>query len=685
MALGFPRRALCLLATVVFASFLAAVAPAHAAATFAVTSTADEVDASPGDGLCAGASGACTLRAAVMEANATLDNDTISLEAPAPATYEFTVAGSGEDGAAIGDLDLKQDVSIVGRGPTQDTIDAAGLDRAIDVLGTGTSAVLKGLTITGGNVTAAGGGVLNAADLTIADSVIKGNFSQSGGGISSSGVLAVDGTSIESNNSSGQAGGISVSAPGTTPTSNTVFSLSDSELRSNIAESVGGGLVVALASPFRYEIVRSSLIGNSANAGGGIWNNATESTSPSLIRDSTIAVNSVSDVNCSPRVKTCTAAAEGGGLVNIGAVVLQNDTIVFNTANKGGGGIANGTSAIAGQTTISNSIIAKNGDGTSPDNCINAPLISLGGNIEDSANDCGIDSDPGNPDADGDRVSTDPQLGVAQADLFGPTTYYAPSATSPAIDNGKPSVCTSEDQLGQPRPVDGNGDTVAGCDVGAIELYERSAQCTGAAICGTGGDDEIQGTEGNDVLVGGPGDDHIVCGGGDDIVYADEGNDSVDCGEGDDVINGGPGDDLMTGGPGADSFFAGDGDDSMYGDFEEPTGPVSIAPFLNARGEGKDKLYGEGGDDFGFGGGAFDRLFGGAGKDRMWGGQGDDDVKGQDGDDKLYGQDGADELDGGKGADQLRAGAGRDVCIVGDQDTITQSCDTKKRAHKRAH
>src|SRR3954447_2456737 len=39
------------------------------AATFTVTSEQDAPDASPGDGVCAAADKACTLRAAVMEAN----------------------------------------------------------------------------------------------------------------------------------------------------------------------------------------------------------------------------------------------------------------------------------------------------------------------------------------------------------------------------------------------------------------------------------------------------------------------------------------------------------------------------------------------------------------------------------------------------------------------------------------
>ena len=51
------------------------------AATFTVTSTADAVDAKPGDGVCDDGSGNCTLRASIMEANALPGADTITLAA----------------------------------------------------------------------------------------------------------------------------------------------------------------------------------------------------------------------------------------------------------------------------------------------------------------------------------------------------------------------------------------------------------------------------------------------------------------------------------------------------------------------------------------------------------------------------------------------------------------------------
>ena len=48
-------------------------------ATFVVNTTADTADAAPGDGACADSTGACSLRAAISEANALAGPDTITI------------------------------------------------------------------------------------------------------------------------------------------------------------------------------------------------------------------------------------------------------------------------------------------------------------------------------------------------------------------------------------------------------------------------------------------------------------------------------------------------------------------------------------------------------------------------------------------------------------------------------
>ena len=95
---------------------------------FAVDITTDSVDANPGDGLCADASGSCSVRAAVMEANAVPGVEEIRLMAGT--THFLTIDGGYEDAAATGDLDITDAVVVTGDG----AIDATAiLDRVFDI------------------------------------------------------------------------------------------------------------------------------------------------------------------------------------------------------------------------------------------------------------------------------------------------------------------------------------------------------------------------------------------------------------------------------------------------------------------------------------------------------------------------------------------------------------------------
>jgi len=42
---------------------------------------------------------------------------------------------------------------------------------------------------------------------------------------------------------------------------------------------------------------------------------------------------------------------------------------------------------------------------------------------------------------------------------------------SPAIDAGDDAQCPASDQRGVPRPLDGNGDGLAVCDIGSFEYF----------------------------------------------------------------------------------------------------------------------------------------------------------------------------------------------------------------------
>src|SRR3989442_999830 len=90
------------------------------AATFTVDTTLDLVDAVSGDGLCATASGACSLRAAVQESRALLGPDTIILPS---GIYTLTIAGASNNSATSGDLDISEELTIVGAGARTTIVD----------------------------------------------------------------------------------------------------------------------------------------------------------------------------------------------------------------------------------------------------------------------------------------------------------------------------------------------------------------------------------------------------------------------------------------------------------------------------------------------------------------------------------------------------------------------------------
>jgi len=118
-------RAALRLARLVVLGGLLVVPPGHAL-DFTVNSTLDAEDANPGNGVCATAAGRCSLRAAVMEANALAGADRALL---ARATYRLTIVGGGE---GAGDLDIDSDLEIVGL-PGTIVGGSAGIDGIVEV------------------------------------------------------------------------------------------------------------------------------------------------------------------------------------------------------------------------------------------------------------------------------------------------------------------------------------------------------------------------------------------------------------------------------------------------------------------------------------------------------------------------------------------------------------------------
>jgi hypothetical protein len=170
-------------------------------------------------------------------------------------------------------------------------------------------------------------------------------------------------------------------------------------------------------------------------------------------------------------------------------------------------------------------------------------------------------------------------LNTTLANNGGPTKTHTLIPGSPAIDAIPALECPppATDQRGFLRPVDGNGDTLAACDIGAVEFGARP--CTGAVptsgctvngvsdqLCqGTGSDDTISGTPGDDIIVGKGGNDTLKGKGGNDLLCGGDGNDTLDGGDGNDTLGGGAGNDILLGKGGEDLLLGGKGDDKLNG------------------------------------------------------------------------------------------------------------------------
>ena len=169
------------------------------AATFVVTkSTDDPVDGCDAD---------CSLREAVIAANLTVEHDTILVPA---GTYVLSLVGAGEDAAATGDLDLNEDVTIIGNAAGGTVIDGNLSDRLVHL--NGATVELVDLVLTRGNTIGdfygAGGILVESGTITMTRCVLSDcSCDAHGGGIFSLGTVIVDRSAVIGNTGF-QGGGI---------------------------------------------------------------------------------------------------------------------------------------------------------------------------------------------------------------------------------------------------------------------------------------------------------------------------------------------------------------------------------------------------------------------------------------------------------------------------------------------
>jgi CSLREA domain-containing protein len=218
------------------------------ATTFVVNNNGDTNDADTSDNLCVDASGNCSLRAAIQQANASAGDDTITFAFAIPEIINLT----------IGELFINSNLTITGTGARNLTVQrsmATGTAkfRIFNISGVaGTVVTINAISIANGNVANGesgafefvGGGVCIFTDnlLNLADIIIKNNAANYAGGIFNGGVLNMTRSTI-SNNNAIQGGGINQSGITTTNISNSTISDNNANAF-GITGGVGGGIVV---------------------------------------------------------------------------------------------------------------------------------------------------------------------------------------------------------------------------------------------------------------------------------------------------------------------------------------------------------------------------------------------------------------------------------------------------------
>ncbi len=251
-------------------------------ADFLVDSFEEGTDANPGDGFCVTSVGTCTLRAAVQEANALPGKQVIALTRSmymlnfeAASILAAWVGGgstaAAENNSASGDLDITDDLEIVGLSADESVIHANAGDRVIEVH-SGVNLTLRKLGLTGGSAIeqGPGGGLYNNGGTVLLERVaVSNNFAGTGGGIANhGGSLHIVGSSITGNSTivGGSGGGISNEA---------TLVLENVTISGNSAGS-GGGI---LAQGGSAKLTNVTLYSNSASgAGGGINSNGSALT-----------------------------------------------------------------------------------------------------------------------------------------------------------------------------------------------------------------------------------------------------------------------------------------------------------------------------------------------------------------------------------------------------------------------
>lgn len=358
---------------------------------FATTFDVDRTDDTAGASACTAAPNDCSLRGAIIAANADPNPDAVIINLQPATTYNLTLANATqENAAATGDLDITtslHSVTLVGggsSGPNATIIDANGLntgslrDRVFHITAANVTAAFENLAIQNGkaaddgtngvstdpiaqNTHRAGGGILNnGGSVTLSNVAIhscqalgKGDtvvnehteLEARGGGLASlttTGSVIVTNSQFTLNTALGGNGGIFNNAAGSAAKGGAIY-FEGGTLDIDLSRIEGGGAVGGDGGDQNQNGQTNGGFGGLAQ-GGGAW-----------IGGGTVIINNTTfeatganggDSGTGGNAANPGGNAEGGGLYSLGNTTVTNSTFNLTEARGGDGGDAFGTTCL---------------------------------------------------------------------------------------------------------------------------------------------------------------------------------------------------------------------------------------------------------------------------------------------------------------------------------------------------
>lgn len=326
--------------------------------------------------------GSCSLREAVTLANSLVGPDRILLPATPGLPLQLSIPGSNENANATGDLDVLDELEIVGTGVDTTILVQTAQDRVLQTsMAVDKKLTLRGLTIEGGNGSS-GGALASRSLVTIEDAALIGNqVTYEGGAIEHFGSYAPQITQPRlvlrrvtfrdnvATQTSGTGQGGAIYANSTFQGS--PYLLVEDCVFDNNQSSSGGGAIMLNGSPSQFGgtavIRRSTFIGNRTGESGGAAILMPFTSFDLLVADSVFEANVTTSsydiaggaidlgVNSAQFVRTTFSGNSGerGGAIRTYSPLQITDSHFFdNSASLAGGAVSGGSNLLVERSTF---------------------------------------------------------------------------------------------------------------------------------------------------------------------------------------------------------------------------------------------------------------------------------------------------------------------------------------------